>query len=481
MDFSTIYKAHLLVQRRVGQDSQDPKPDPTPNNGHTAFRLVSIGFSVEILRRKQVSSTNRYCPHQFAVWRAERAHSARPTATWITPRSSLSSLDRTAFRFVSIGLSVEILRRKQVSSTNRDCPHQLALRRPGSPLDLLSPASIVQLFVSSQSDFPLRFYDENKSARRIETVRISSPHGELRGLIQLALRRPGSPLDLLSPVSIVQLFVSSRSDFPLRFYDENKSARRIETVRISSPCGELRDHTARPMASWTTPRASLSISIVQLFVSSQSDFPLRFYDENKSARRIETVRISSPCGELRGLIQLALRRPGSPLELPSPVSILAVWRTERAHSARTTATWITPRASLSSLVRTAFRFVLIGLSVEILRRKQVSSTNRDCPHQLAVWRTERAHSAGPTATWITPRASLSSLDRTAFRFVSIGLSFEILRRKQVSSTNRDCPHQLTVWRAERTHTARPLASWTTPRASLSSLHSADFCFVSILR
>ncbi|KAF3602614.1 hypothetical protein F2Q69_00035829 [Brassica cretica] len=133
------------------------------------------------------------------MWRAERAHSARPTATWITPRASLSSLDRTSFRFVSIGLSVEI-------------------------------------------------YDENKSARRIETLRISSLCGELRGLIQLALRRPGSPLDLLSPVSIVQLFISSRSDFPLRFYDENKSARRIETVRISSPCGELRELTQ--LAQW---------------------------------------------------------------------------------------------------------------------------------------------------------------------------------------------------------------------------------------
>ncbi|KAG2247564.1 hypothetical protein Bca52824_087192 [Brassica carinata] len=146
------------------------------------------------------------------------------------------------------------------------------------------------------------------------------------------------------------------------------------------------------------------------------------------------------------------------------------------------ATWITPRASLSILDRTAFRFVSIGLSVEILRRKQVSSTNRDyCPHQLAVWRAERAHSALPMANWITPRASLSSLDRTAFRFVSIGIFVEILRRKQVSSTNRDCLHQLAVWRAERAHTALPMASWTTPRASLSSLHRADFCFVSILR
>ncbi|KAF2544321.1 hypothetical protein F2Q68_00031201 [Brassica cretica] len=81
-----------------------------------------------------------------------------------------------------------------------------------------------------------------------------------------------------------------------------------------------------------------------------------------------------------------------------------MWRDERAHSARPTATWITPRSSLSSLDRTAFRFVSIGLSVEILRRKQVYSTNRDCPHQLAEWRAERAHSARPTATWITPRA-----------------------------------------------------------------------------
>ncbi|KAF3522345.1 hypothetical protein F2Q69_00047497 [Brassica cretica] len=140
---------------------------------------------------------------------------------------------------------------------------------------------------------------------------------------------------------------------------------------------------------------------------------------------------------------------------------------------------ITPRSSLSSLDRTAIRFVSIGLSVEILRRKQVSLTNRDCPHQLAVWRAERAHSARPTATWITPRSSLSSLDRTVIRFVSIGLSVEILRQKQVSSTNRDCPHQLAVWRAERAHLARPTATWITPRSSLSSLDRTAFRFVLI--
>ncbi|KAF3598396.1 hypothetical protein F2Q69_00035830 [Brassica cretica] len=184
-----------------------------------------------------------------------------PMATWITPRASLSILDRTAFRFVSIGLSVEILRRKQ---------------RPGSPLELLSPVSIVQLFVSSKSDFPLRFYDENKSARRIETVRISSPCGELRGLIQLYLWRTGSPLELLSPVSIVQLFVSSQLEFSLRFYDENKSAHRIETVCISSPCGELRELTQ--LAQWLAgPLLELlsRVSIAQIFVSSQ------FYDKNR--------------------------------------------------------------------------------------------------------------------------------------------------------------------------------------------------------
>ncbi|KAF2544318.1 hypothetical protein F2Q68_00031202 [Brassica cretica] len=160
----------------------------------------------------------------------------------------------------------------------------------------------------------------------------------------------------------------------------------------------------------TTPIANAHANTV-LFVSSQSDFSLRFYDENKSARRIETVRISSPCGELRGLIQLALRRPGSPLELLSPLD-----ESRLSASARLTATWITPRASLSILDRTAFRFVSIGLSVEILRRKQASSTNRDCPHQLAVWRAERAR---PMASWTTPRASLSSLHRADFCFVSI--------------------------------------------------------------
>ncbi|KAF2601347.1 hypothetical protein F2Q70_00025372 [Brassica cretica] len=207
---------------------------------------------------------------------------------------------------------------------------QLALWRPGSPLELLSPVSIIQLFVSSRSDFPLTFYDENKSARRIETVRISSPCGELIGLIQLALWRPGSLLELLSPVSIVQLFVSSRSDFPLRFYDENKSARRIETVRFSSPCGELRGLIQLALWQPGSPLDLLSpVSIVQLFVSSQLEFPSRFYDENKSARRIEIVRISSPCGQLRELTQLAQWRAGPLLELLSQVSIAQIFVSSR--------------------------------------------------------------------------------------------------------------------------------------------------------
>ncbi|KAL0655692.1 hypothetical protein Bca4012_076276 [Brassica carinata] len=204
------------------------------------------------------------------------------------------------------------------------------------------------------------------------------------------------------------------------------------------------------MATWITPRASLS-------------------SLDRTAFCFVSIGLS---------VEILRRKQVSSTNRDCPHQ-LAVWRDERAHSARPTATWITPQASLSSLDRTAFRFVLIRLSVEILRRKQVSSTNRDCPHQLAVWRAERAHSARPTVTWITPRASLSSLDRTAFRFVSIRLSVEILRRKQVSSTNRDCPHQLAIRRAERAHSACPMATWITTRASLSSLDRAAFRFVSI--
>ncbi|KAF3577569.1 hypothetical protein DY000_02029996 [Brassica cretica] len=172
------------------------------------------------------------------------------------------------------------------------------------------------------------FYDQNKLARRIKTVRISSPCSELRGLIQLALWRPGSPLELLSPVSIVQLLVSSRSDFPLRFYDENKSARRIETVRISSPGCELRGLIQLTLWQPGSPLELLS-PVVQLFVSSQLEFPLRFYDESKSARRIETVHISSPCGELRELTQLAQWRAGPLLELLSQVSIAQIFVSSR--------------------------------------------------------------------------------------------------------------------------------------------------------
>ncbi|KAF3598394.1 hypothetical protein F2Q69_00035832 [Brassica cretica] len=242
--------------------------------------------------------------------------------SWKLPKT----LGNLEFRFYDENKSARRIETVRISSPCGELRGliQLALRRPGSLLELLSPVSIVQLFVSSRSDFPLRFYDENKSARRIESVRISSPCGELRELTQLAQWRAGPLLELLTRVSIVQIFVSSR------FYDKNRKdlffPRRIETVRISSPCGELRGLIQLALRRPGSPLELPSpVSIVQLFVSSQSDFPLRFCDENKSARRIETVRISSPCGELRGLIQLALRRPGSPLELPSPVLIIQLF------------------------------------------------------------------------------------------------------------------------------------------------------------
>ena len=216
---------------------------PVSSLDRTAFRFVSIGLSVEILRRKQVSSTNRDCPHHLAVWRAKRAHSARQMASWITPRVPLSSLDRTSFGFVSIGLSVEILRRKQVRSTNRDCLHQLAVWRAERAHSARPMASwiIPRASLSSLDRTAFRFVLIRLSVEILRRKQVSSTNRDCPQ--QLAQWRAGSPLELLSPVSIVQLFVSSQSDFPLRFYDVNKSARRIETVCTISLCGEL-DHSS---------------------------------------------------------------------------------------------------------------------------------------------------------------------------------------------------------------------------------------------
>ena len=71
-------------------------------------------------------------------------------------------------------------------------------------------------------------------------------------------------------IPIETLFILSQSEFPLRFYDKNK----LEA-----------QHPARNQASWiySLQLASWRVGPAPktFFVSSQSKFPLRFYDENK--------------------------------------------------------------------------------------------------------------------------------------------------------------------------------------------------------
>ncbi|KAF2560529.1 hypothetical protein F2Q70_00015799 [Brassica cretica] len=85
------------------------------NPHRNAFRFVSIGVSVEILRRKQLGLFLAYfyslhsdlSDFQPATQRPVRPQKAPPLCSHLNP-------DRNAFRFVSIRVSVEILRRKQV-------------------------------------------------------------------------------------------------------------------------------------------------------------------------------------------------------------------------------------------------------------------------------------------------------------------------------------------------------------------------------
>ena len=81
--------------------------------GQNGFRFISIGVSVEILRREQ-----SHCPGHLAVGKDKhyRGHLTLRHGYLATGRTHLRyplSLDQSGFRFVSIGVSVEILRREQ--------------------------------------------------------------------------------------------------------------------------------------------------------------------------------------------------------------------------------------------------------------------------------------------------------------------------------------------------------------------------------
>ncbi|KAG5384488.1 hypothetical protein IGI04_035958 [Brassica rapa subsp. trilocularis] len=127
-----------------------------------------------------------------------------------------------------------------------------------------------------------------------------------------------------------------------------------------------------------------------------------------------------------------------------------------------------PLSSLLNPHRNAFRFVSIGVSVEILRRKQVGLFLA-CFHSLRSDLSDRP-----------PLGSLLNPHRNAFGFGSIGVSVEILRRKQVGlflarfhSLRSDLSDpQLASLRPFRLQKAPPLCSLLNPDRNA-------FCFVSI--
>ena len=98
------------------------------------------------------------------------------------------------------------------------------------------------------------------------TSHLTRPFGELDSWTS----PQGLLLWVLIWIPIEKLFVLSQSEFPLKFYDKNKLDAQ---------------HPARNQVSWIPQRLLLCvlfwIPIETLFVSSQSELPLRFYDKKQ--------------------------------------------------------------------------------------------------------------------------------------------------------------------------------------------------------
>ncbi|KAG5375562.1 hypothetical protein IGI04_040158 [Brassica rapa subsp. trilocularis] len=254
------------------------------------------------------------------------------------PLGSILNPCRNTFRFVSIGVSVEILRRKQ---------------RPVRP----------------QKGPPLGSHlNPRRNAFRFVSIGV---------------------------------FVE--------IYDENKwESSRLASTRYVATCQTVSRYIATCKAS---ERSSFGFS----FESSSKRFSFRL---NRSFRLDFTTKTSRT---LLGLLPLATPQKGPPLGcLLNPhrnafrfvsigVSVEILRQKQRPVSPQR----VPPLRSSLNPLRNAFRFVSTGVSVEILRRKQVG---------LRPVRPQR----GP------PLRSPLNSHRNAFRFVSIGVSVEILRQKQVN-------------------------------------------------
>ncbi|KAG5384889.1 hypothetical protein IGI04_036359 [Brassica rapa subsp. trilocularis] len=153
-------RAHTLLGRYVVTELKPTlhslrSPQKGPSLGsllnprRNAFRFVSIGVSVEILRRKQVGLVSA-CFHSL------RSDLGPPL------RSPLNS-HRNAFGFVSIGVSVEILRQKQV---NLILNSLACFCSPYLHLCVHFRISIETSLVSPRLKLPLRLYDIKKKPQR---------------------------------------------------------------------------------------------------------------------------------------------------------------------------------------------------------------------------------------------------------------------------------------------------------------------------
>ncbi|KAF3504452.1 hypothetical protein F2Q69_00043063 [Brassica cretica] len=116
------YAATEHVQSFAARPQKGPSLRSCLNPHRNAFRFVSIGVSVEILRRKQVGLFLA-CFHSLCSDLSE-LHSLHSNLSGLRklpvrphkgpPLGSLLNPHRNDFRFISIGVTVEILRRKQV-------------------------------------------------------------------------------------------------------------------------------------------------------------------------------------------------------------------------------------------------------------------------------------------------------------------------------------------------------------------------------
>ncbi|KAG5388438.1 hypothetical protein IGI04_029979 [Brassica rapa subsp. trilocularis] len=236
-------RSDLLGRQSLRSDlPQRGPPLRSPLNPHrNAFFFVSIGVPVEILRRKQ-----RPFRPSVATHRPVRPQRGPPLRSPLNPH-------RNAFRFVSIGVSVEILRRKQRPVRPQRGP---PLRSPLNPhrnaFRFVSIGVSIEILRRKQVGLFLACFHSLRS----DMSDRQSLRSDLSGLKGVLLC----------------LFVSSQSEFPLRFYDENKwDSSRLLPLAI-----------ATEMASYVaTCQASKGSSFAFSFESSSKRFSFRL---NRSFR-----------------------------------------------------------------------------------------------------------------------------------------------------------------------------------------------------